>query len=126
MSDAGSPLTIITGAAGGMGRAIANAFARKGRPLILSDLHREPLEAVAQTLRDASIDLVSGDLTADDYPDRLIAALKERRIGALVHTAGVSPSMADGRRFSRSTSPQPSSSDRTRHEMTFRCGSGHV
>ncbi|WP_162527206.1 SDR family NAD(P)-dependent oxidoreductase [Sphingomonas solaris] len=99
MSDADNTLAVVTGAAGGMGRAIADAFAAEGRPLILSDLLREPLETVSWTLSGhVSTDLVSGDLTADEYPNRLIAALKGRRIGALVHTAGVSPSMADGRR----------------------------
>ncbi|GLR67457.1 hypothetical protein GCM10010909_21380 [Acidocella aquatica] len=60
---------IVTGAAGGMGSAIARAFAKQGWPLVLSDLHEEPL-----------------------------AALGTKKIGALVHAAGVSPSMTNGKR----------------------------
>jgi NAD(P)-dependent dehydrogenase (short-subunit alcohol dehydrogenase family) len=41
---------------------------------------------------------VAGDVTAEDYPSRIVAALAGRKIGALAHAAGVSPSMADGKR----------------------------
>ena len=36
-------VSVVTGAAGGMGSAIARAFAAEGRALVLSDLHAEPL-----------------------------------------------------------------------------------
>jgi NAD(P)-dependent dehydrogenase (short-subunit alcohol dehydrogenase family) len=90
---------IITGAAGGMGAAIAHAFAAEGRPLILCDLHAGPLEELAKTLESkAGIEIIAGDVTAADYPSRIIAVLGARKIGALAHAAGVSPSMADGKR----------------------------
>ncbi len=99
MSDVRNDVAIVTGAAGGMGRAIAIAFAGEGRPLILTDLHREPLEALAKTLDERiTIDVVPGDVTDSDYPTRIIAAMDGRRIAVLAHAAGVSPSMADGRR----------------------------
>lgn len=90
---------IITGAAGGMGAAIARAFVQEGRDLILCDLEAGPLEELAKTLAGkGSVDIVAGDVTAADYPARIIAALCTRKIGALAHAAGVSPSMADGKR----------------------------
>jgi len=99
MSDADMPATIVTGAAGGMGAAIAQGFAGEGRPLILCDLHATPLEELAASLDGkAPIAIVAGDVTAADYPARIIAALAGRKIAALAHAAGVSPSMADGKR----------------------------
>ncbi len=94
-----SEVTIVTGAAGGMGAAIARAFAAEGRDLILCDLHAGQLEELAKQLADtASIATLAGDVTAPDYTARIIAALGTRKIGALAHAAGVSPSMADGKR----------------------------
>ena len=98
MSEAGGGVAIVTGAAGGMGRATAVALAQAGYSLILSDLDREALEAFATTLR-ADSGIVSGDVTDEDYPARIVTALKGRRIGVLAHAAGVSPTMADGRRI---------------------------
>ncbi|GGA37133.1 SDR family oxidoreductase [Sphingomonas psychrolutea] len=92
-------VAIVTGAAGGMGRAIATAFAREGRSLILCDLHAEPLEVVATTLRDqVAVATLAADVTDPAYAAMIVAALAGRKIGALAHAAGVSPSMAEGRR----------------------------
>lgn len=99
MSGADLNTAVVTGAAGGMGRAIAIALAEQGYPLVLCDLHGEPLAELAQTLEaKVPVALVAGDVTASDYPARIIAALAGRKIGALAHAAGVSPSMADGKR----------------------------
>jgi len=92
-------IAIVTGAAGGMGAAIARAFAEQRRPLVLSDLQAGPLEKMAAELTSkTSVTLVPGDVSALDYPDKLLAALGSRQIGVLAHAAGVSPSMADGAR----------------------------
>jgi NAD(P)-dependent dehydrogenase (short-subunit alcohol dehydrogenase family) len=94
-----SQTAIITGAAGGMGAAIARALAEEGRPIILCDLHIGPLQQLADTLAGkTTVEIVAGDVTAPDYPARIIAALGTRKIGVLAHAAGVSPSMADGKR----------------------------
>lgn len=99
MSDPAGQATIVTGAAGGMGAAIVRAFAEEGRSLILCDIHAGPLEELAKTLEGkAPVAIVAGDVTAADYPARIIGALGGRKIGALAHAAGVSPSMADGKR----------------------------
>ena len=82
-----------------MGAAIAHAFAAEGRPLILCDLHAGPLEELAKTLESkAAVEIIAGDVTAADYPNRIIAALGGTKIGVLAHAAGVSPAMADGKR----------------------------
>jgi NAD(P)-dependent dehydrogenase (short-subunit alcohol dehydrogenase family) len=95
----GDEVAIVTGAAGGMGMAIARTFAGEGRALILCDLQARPLQELAASLASsAPIVIVAGDVTAADYPAKIIAALGTRRIGALAHAAGVSPSMADGKR----------------------------
>lgn len=91
-------VVIITGASGGMGSACARRFAVEGRPLILADLHGDALEALAGELRAAArIELVTGDVTRRDFREQMITLLNGRPVGALIHTAGVSPSMADGR-----------------------------
>ncbi len=88
---------IVTGAASGMGAAIACEFARQGRPMILCDLQSGPLEEFAASQEgSAPIDIVVGDISSEDFPARVIAALGPRKIGVLAHAAGVSPSMADG------------------------------
>ena len=88
---------VVTGAAGGMGAAIVRAFAGEGRALILCDLHATPLEELAATLGTGlDVTIIAGDVTAADYPARIIAALAGRKIAALAHAAGVSPAMADG------------------------------
>ena len=90
---------IVTGAASGMGAAIAKEFAQQRRPMILCDLQGGPLEDfVAAHDGSFPIDIVAGDVTSPDYPARIIAALGSRKIGVLAHAAGISPSMADGKR----------------------------
>lgn len=99
MSEQIGEVAVVTGAAGGMGAAIATALAREGRSLILCDLHAGPLETLAASLREhAPVATLAADVTDPQYPSLIIAALNGRRIGALAHAAGVSPSMADGKR----------------------------
>lgn len=100
MSGESGNVSIVTGAAGGMGAVIAAAFARQGRPLILTDLHASALEAVAADLREhTQVQIVAGDITDPAYADGIVQSLGGRRIAALVHAAGISPSMGDGRRI---------------------------
>jgi NAD(P)-dependent dehydrogenase (short-subunit alcohol dehydrogenase family) len=48
-------VTLVTGAAGGLGEAIALAFAAHGADLVLSDRHAETLDAVAARCRAAGV-----------------------------------------------------------------------
>ena len=92
---------VITGAAGGMGNPAAIRLAAKGRPLLLCDLRPEPVEALAAVLRGtgAQIGTLAGDIAAPDFPERILEALGDAAIGGLIHTAGLSPTMADGARI---------------------------
>lgn len=100
MTDMQGQTAIVTGAAGGMGAAIARAFAAEGRPLVLGDFNAAALEAIADELRaSVPVTIVPGDITAPDYPAKLFAAAAPGPVGVLAHAAGVSPSMADGKRI---------------------------
>lgn len=99
MAEIQAGVAVVTGAAGGMGSAIAMALADRGYAIVLCDLHAEPLQELARTLEGkAAVSVISGDVTAPDYPARIIAAVGARKIAVLGHAAGVSPSMADGAR----------------------------
>ncbi len=90
-------VAVVTGAAGGMGSATARQLARDGwRQLLLCDLDAGRLEAVAASLSagTAAVDILAADIADSAFPDRLRQALGGRAIGALVHTAGISPKMA--------------------------------
>ena len=90
-------VAIITGAAGGMGSASAARLAEQGWALILCDISAERLEQTAAPLREAaqSIEILAGDIADPAFPAALLALLKGRKIGAVIHTAGLSPTMGD-------------------------------
>ncbi|MEO6091640.1 MAG: SDR family oxidoreductase [Novosphingobium sp.] len=91
-------VAIVTGAAGGMGAHCARLLAEDGWPeLLLCDLDAARLEPVAAAVRaaGATAELLPGQITDPAFYDELIAVLGARDIGAVVHTAGVSPKMAD-------------------------------
>jgi len=71
---------IVTGAAGGIGRAIALRFAQQPCRLVLTDMVEEPLTELQQTLSEkpgvASI-VCTGDLADPTFPARLIARVVE-------------------------------------------------
>ena len=70
------PAIIITGAAGGIGQAIAQGFASHACNLILNDLDESALELVQQSLADrpgVEVTICAGDLADPDFPEQLIA-----------------------------------------------------
>jgi len=77
-----------------MGSAVVRQLAEAGRRrFVLCDMDEAALEAQAAPLRaqGADVTIVAGDVSAPDFPDRIIAALGDRQIGTLVHAAGISP-----------------------------------
>lgn len=94
-------VAVVTGAAGGMGSACAVQLAAQGWPLLLCDLHPAPLEEAAARLRASGTEaaILAGDIAAADFPAQLAAAIGEQQVGAFIHTAGLSPTMADGPRI---------------------------
>ncbi|MFJ9180038.1 SDR family NAD(P)-dependent oxidoreductase [Streptomyces sp. NPDC102360] len=88
------PHVLITGAAGGIGGAIAEAFAAQGATLTLADRDREALEATAARC-DVPVETQVADLTAPDVPAALVdrAWATHGPVDILVNAAGVYPSL---------------------------------
>ena len=96
-------IAVITGAAGGMGVAVAARLASAGWPLLLCDLDASRLEPLAAKFSAGgrSAQILAGDIGDSAYPAHLTDALAAREIGVFIHTAGLSPTMADAERILR-------------------------
>src|ERR1700730_10139962 len=97
-NQSGKPgIAVVTGAAGGMGTATAREFATQGWNLVLCDLDHARTEAVAAPLRTGgrTVEVLAADVSDLEFPQQLFALLKGRPIGAVVHTAGLSPTMGN-------------------------------
>jgi NAD(P)-dependent dehydrogenase (short-subunit alcohol dehydrogenase family) len=86
-----TPVAVITGAAQGIGRQVAEALAAQGYALVLADL-REPAETLAAVLGSAEAVAVVGDVSAEEDVAALTGLVQKRfgRVDALVNNAGVS------------------------------------
>ena len=83
-------VALITGAAGGFGRATAAAFAAEGAKLVLSDLDAGALDEAAGGL-DAEVAVLAGDVAERDLHFRLVELARERFGGldVAVNNAGI-------------------------------------
>lgn len=98
MADNARPLVVITGACGGMGQATARRLG-VSHDLVLTDIHAGRITALVGQLTGEGY-TVAGTLAADlaapeAAGDLLDLAMGAGRIGAIVHTAGLSPALAD-------------------------------
>lgn len=89
-----SPAVVVTGGSRGIGRALADRFARSGRTVMVIAREQEPIEAAASEIARATgvrIVPLALDVTLPDAPARLDAALTEAGLYAdvLVNNAGV-------------------------------------
>ncbi|MFJ5282122.1 SDR family NAD(P)-dependent oxidoreductase [Streptomyces parvulus] len=86
------PHAVVTGAAGGIGRAVAERFARAGCTLTVSDLDGAALQRVAT---DIDALAVPTDLTEANAPQDLIERAWEGggAVDVLVNAAGLYPSL---------------------------------
>lgn len=82
---------IVTGATGGIGSAVARAFAAAGARVMAADLWAEQLEGLVSELEGSGHGYQALDLSDPTAPDRLIASTRERfnDLWALVHLAAV-------------------------------------
>ncbi|MCT7374194.1 3-ketoacyl-ACP reductase [Chelativorans salis] len=87
-------VAIVTGAARGIGRAIAMRLAAAGYDLVLNDLKSDDLESAASEIENLGRCAVLApiDISAPDAPEAVISAALDRfgRVDGLVNNAGVS------------------------------------
>jgi len=87
-------VAVVTGAASGIGRALAQALGDEGSSVVLADVDAAPLEAAAAEIRDGggAAEAVVTDVSDAAAVDRLAAATVERfgRVDVLCNNAGVS------------------------------------
>jgi 3-hydroxy acid dehydrogenase / malonic semialdehyde reductase len=106
---------IVTGAAGGIGRAMTRGLLAAGIRVAGVDRDREPLEALAASAHEqgeaAELLTIQADLTNDSAVDEITKATRARfgRIDILVNNAGIGPGSID-----RIVGSAPSSSGRLR------------
>lgn len=81
---------VVTGAAGGLGEAIARVCHREGANVVVADLRGDGAAAVARSLGDGAFS-VACDMRRDDDLARLVEQASARfgRIDGLVNNAGV-------------------------------------
>jgi NAD(P)-dependent dehydrogenase (short-subunit alcohol dehydrogenase family) len=90
-------VAIVTGAAGGIGRAMTRALLVAGIRVAGVDRDREPLEALAASAREqgkaADLLTIQTDLTSDTAAEEITKATRDRfgRIDILVNNAGIGP-----------------------------------
>ena len=87
-------VAVVTGAASGIGRALAETFSREGSAVVIADRDTEHAEAAAAGIRDGGGDAlaVTVDVSDVDAVDRLAATTIDRygRVDVLCNNAGVS------------------------------------
>lgn len=88
---------LITGAAGGLGWALAQAFHREGKSLLLADLQKDLLTTRAQALNSAprhsgqKVLTLAGDITDEDHQRSLLDMARSELGGValLINNAGI-------------------------------------
>jgi 3-oxoacyl-[acyl-carrier protein] reductase len=93
MEDLEGKVAVVTGAAGGIGHAVACVLARQGAKLLISDLDEGSLVTMAQELRSARTEVVMCRADVADERDVLaMFSLAQQSLGAvdiLVNVAGI-------------------------------------
>ncbi len=86
---------MITGAAGGIGRHIAGAFASRGANLSLVDMSEESLAPVLEMAKEKGVSAVPvvADITKDEDIERAVRETEVElgSVGVLVNNAGIMP-----------------------------------
>jgi NAD(P)-dependent dehydrogenase (short-subunit alcohol dehydrogenase family) len=92
MAELDGQVTLITGAASGIGRGIANVLAREGADLVLADIDRVGAETVASDVGGIPLEV---DVTSWSSCQTAVATALERKghVDVLVNSAGVASAM---------------------------------
>ena len=123
--------TLLTGATGGLGRAIAASLAARGAVLTLSARNREALEAMAAELPGSGHSVLPADLAEPDAAEHLAAAAAGTEI--LVANAGLPGSgklddfsAEEVKRALRVNLEAPMLLARTLYPAMLEAGAGHL
>lgn len=89
-------VAVITGAAGGIGRATASLYAAEGAKVVLVDLDQAALEDVAKSLNNANVMCIAADVTKADDVQRYVQETVKRfgRIDIHFSNAGIEGKVA--------------------------------
>lgn len=84
---------LVTGAAGGIGSAVAKRLAAEGATLLLTDLHAVPLERLAAQLKTlgAAAATVAADVSTDAGRAAIVAQAQLANVNVLINAAGINP-----------------------------------
>jgi NAD(P)-dependent dehydrogenase (short-subunit alcohol dehydrogenase family) len=94
-------VSVVAGAAGGIGQACARRFAANGDTVVLTDLDQSNVDSLADELIDNGAQAVglSSDITDPAGAASVAEEVQRRgRLRAVAHTAGLSPAMAEWER----------------------------
>lgn len=83
---------IVTGAGSGIGRATASRIAREGGRVIGVDISQERLDEFKDSLSDAQIEVVAGDISNDESVAKIVD-VAGTRIDGLANIAGIMDNM---------------------------------
>ena len=93
IKDKYGPVALVAGASEGIGAAFSAYLAKEGMNLILVARRREPLDILAESLRDKSkieVECICCDLSEPDAAKTLYVALKGKEINLMVYNAALS------------------------------------
>lgn len=93
---------LVSGAASGIGKACAAAFADRGDRVLLCDLNEAPLQAAARELQEqgAEVRALAADVTSAEDLASLAATISDAGgLAGCVHAAGLSGTMASAERI---------------------------
>ena len=83
---------VVTGAASGIGRAVASRVAREGGRVVAVDLAKEKLDELAASLPGEEVVTVAGDITSAESVEEIVRAAGDR-VDALANVAGIMDDM---------------------------------